>query len=75
MMVRPSAGVGYKGKLTNDNPALLVGFSIGTGSLTADRVPNKTLDPDKSATRAQLSDALWTAYKVRVRKVFRISYI
>ena len=48
MMVRHSSSVGYKGKLTNDNTA----FSIGSGSLTAHRVPDSSPGPNKSATSA-----------------------
>ena len=42
-MVRPSAGVGYKGRLTNDRAGVSYSWLIvGSGSLPVHRVPDKT---------------------------------
>ena len=54
MMVRPSASVGYKGKLTNDDPVSELRLIVGSGSLPAYRVPDKT----GIFNIAQLSDTL-----------------
>ena len=54
MMARPSTALGYKGKLTNDDPVSELRLIVGSGSLTAYRVPDKTGD----FSIAQLSDTL-----------------